>query len=306
MTLFFQIFVQKQAANYYFKQVHIIIMKFSNRMLVAFAVIISIQVELCHVVVSFHGSRPFRPLRFGVAPPSFALSLPMQTKTQQQQRMQKRKFLSTALFAKKKPSKAANAKLAALEALEALEVAENKPVQVAEILDQPLSKKEELELKKKQERELKKQQQAAKAEQAAAAAEHQKNKRAEMLGANNDGVVTKNGSDAAVKPAEKPMSKKDKMLAKALEMDALDAADSQATGDDDAVDDDEPKLSKKELKALKLKEEKLAAKAAAKAEKKTNKLAELEEADVADDDNDQAGVSQIHSCCKVVILFVFM
>ena len=103
----------------------------------ALAVALSLQV---HATVAFQGSFPARTALFGVASP-----FPVQ----QQQQQQETSFSSTALFAKK--SKAANAKLAALEALEALEeTVDVAAAQVDIVLDEPLSKKEEMELKKKQ------------------------------------------------------------------------------------------------------------------------------------------------------------
>jgi len=142
---------------------------------------------------------------------------------------------SVALFAKKKkgPAAAANAKLAALEALEALEE--------QDVLDVPLSKKEQKELEKQKKKE----------EAAAAAA-------AAQIEA------------AASKPK---MSKKEEMLMKALEMEEMD---NQRETTSHQVEDSQPQLSKKELKALKKKEEKMAAKAAAKAEKKAARAAELD------------------------------
>jgi len=122
-----------------------------------------------------------------------------------------------ALFAKKKKGNA-NAKLAALDALDALD----------DDVDAPLSKKELKALEKKK-----------KKDDAAAAA---------------DTILEEDGP-APMEAKVKPMSKKEKMLAKALELEMMDASDSRAD------EDETPKLSKKELKALKKKEEKMAAKA---------------------------------------------
>lgn len=154
---------------------------------------------------------------------------------------------STALFAKKK--KGNNAKLAALEALEALEQFDAPDVGAAavDVMDEPLSKKEQMELKKKQKKAQKAQQKAEKGPAA----------------------------EAAAAPPAKTMSKKEAMLAKALAMEELDNA---ANANNDVSVSDEPKLSKKELKALKKKEEKMAAKKAAKEAKKAAKRAELEAA----------------------------
>ncbi|KAL3905270.1 MAG: hypothetical protein SGILL_009745, partial [Bacillariaceae sp.] len=124
-------------------------------------------------------------------------------------------------------------------------------------MDAPLSKKEQKELQKKQQKEEKKLKQQQEQEAAEAAA-------------------LTNGStapDAAAAPPAKPMSKKEKMLAKALELEAREGEMADSAG---APEDDAPQLSKKEMKALKKKEEKMAAKAAAKAEKKAQRAADLE------------------------------
>lgn len=181
---------------------------------------------------------------------------------------------STVLFAKK--NGAANAKLAALEALEALE----DQVDLAE----PLSKKDQKALEKKKQKE-----QAAKptAKEAALAAlddleesdldtplskkeQRELAKKKEQEEKDSDAV-------AAVDEGPKKMSKKEEMLMKALELERLDAEKAEAQGP--SQDDDAPKLSKKELKALKKKEEKIAAKAAAKAEKKAQRASDLESGD---------------------------
>jgi len=169
----------------------------------------------------------------------------------------------TTLFAKTKKGNA-NAKLAALEALEALEEQGD--------LDAPISKKEQKKLEKQKKKEATKKN-AKKAalealdafeavdidaplslkEQNALAKRQAKERKKE--------AVEQDLNDAE---AEKQLSKKEQMLIKALELERLDEEKAAARGDDQ-----EPKLSKKELKALKKKEEKLAAKAAAKAKKKT-------------------------------------
>lgn len=131
-----------------------------------------------------------------------------------------------ALFAKKKN----NAKSAALDALDALD----------DDVDAPLSKKDQKALEKKEMKEAA----VAAAEAATDAAEEE---------------------GAAPVTAKKQMTKKEKMLAKALALDMMDAAAP-------AKEDDKPNLSKKELKALKKKEEKMAAKAEKKAEKMAEKL----------------------------------
>lgn len=127
------------------------------------------------------------------------------------------------LHAKKKKG---NAKSAALEALDLLE----------DDLDAPLSKKEQKALEKQ--------------------------KKKEEAAANAAAARDAQDEPEQTEAKAKPMSKKEKMLAKALELEMLDAPAAQAE------ENDEPKLSKKELKALKKKEEKMAAKAEKKAEKK--------------------------------------
>jgi len=121
-------------------------------------------------------------------------------------------------------------------------------------LDAPLSKKEQKASEKQQKKEA-----------AATAA-----------------AADRNGEDD-VQASAKQMTKKEKMLAKALELDMLDAVAAPQ-----ADEDEKPQLSKKELKALKKKEEKMAAKMAAKAKKKAEKFEQ-----VADDDaiNADAGAS---------------
>jgi ABC-type dipeptide/oligopeptide/nickel transport system ATPase subunit len=83
-------------------------------------------------------------------------------------------------------------------------------------------------------------------------------------------------SEPVSKKEQKSLEKQKEMLLKALELERLDAEKEAAQGP--AQSDDEPKLSKKELKALQKKEEKMGAKAAAKAEKKAKKGGELEAA----------------------------
>lgn len=143
-----------------------------------------------------------------------------------------------------KKKKKVNAKTAALDALDNLEAD----------LDAPLSKKEQKASEKQQKKEA-----------AATAA-----------------AADRNGEDD-VQASAKQMTKKEKMLAKALELDMLDAVAAPQ-----ADEDEKPQLSKKELKALKKKEEKMAAKMAAKAKKKAEKFEQ-----VADDDaiNADAGAS---------------
>jgi ABC-type Mn2+/Zn2+ transport system ATPase subunit len=161
----------------------------------------------------------------------------------------------SALFAKKtKGGGGANAKLAALEALEALE-------EQADVMDAPLSKKEQKELQKRQQKEEKKLQQDQEAKTAEAAAQA------------NGKSAPVSGDDDAAAPHAMPMSKKEKMLAKALELETREAEMAAASP---ASEDDTPQLSKKELKALLKKEEKLAAKAAEKAAKKAERASERE------------------------------
>jgi ABC-type Mn2+/Zn2+ transport system ATPase subunit len=146
------------------------------------------------------------------------------------------------LFAKKKMGN--NAKTAALEALETLE-------EQAVVLDEPLSIKEQREMQKKEQ------------------------KKGVAKDTNEREV---NGSSLPVEEdVSKPMSKKELMLAKALELEARETA--IASGN---MESDNPQLSKKELKALKKQEEKMAAKSADKAEKKVQRTAELNEEPLTD------------------------
>jgi ABC-type cobalamin/Fe3+-siderophores transport system ATPase subunit len=131
-----------------------------------------------------------------------------------------------------------------------------------DVLDEPLSKKDQKELLKKQKKE--------EAKEAADAAE-------EVDG----GAVNKQ------------LTKKEKMLAKALALDALDAEQAAASsssaggGGDDVDGVDRSQLSKKELKALKKKEEKMALKAEKKSQKMADKQEQFEDNDnVNGDDND--------------------
>lgn len=149
------------------------------------------------------------------------------------------------LSAKKK----VNAKAATLEALEALE-------DQVDLMDAPLSKKEQQELLKKRKK-MEQQQQ-------------EEEDQIPVNGSKNEAINGANGESI-------PMSKKEKMLAKALELEALDGA-AASTSTDNNDDNDTPQHSKKELKALKKKEEKMTAKAAAKAEKKSQRASELEAA----------------------------
>ena len=220
---------------------------------------------------------------------------------------------TTALFAKKKKN---NAKAAALEALEALEETFDAPDIAAggapDFMDEPLSKKEQMELKKKQKKEKKKQQAAAAAEDAnGSAAPAKKLTKKEMLAKalEAEEAMEPPQQEAQPDPVPEPaapakkLSKKEQMLMKALEMEELDNAAAQ---NNDVSD--EPKLSKKELKALKKKEEKMAAKQAAKQKKKQEKMAELEAAngvngDAAVDVNGINGV-RTDSCCLVSNVFI--
>jgi len=136
---------------------------------------------------------------------------------------------TTALYAKKKKSPAA----AALEKLGGLDLLDDD--------DAPLSKKELKELAKKQQKEQKKVQ------------------------ADDDADDDEPVAKAAPAPqAKSPVSKKDQMLTKALELEALDEAAATASSDEP----DTPKLSKKELKELKKKEEKQKEKEEKKRQKK--------------------------------------
>jgi len=115
--------------------------------------------------------------------------------------------------------KKGNSNAAALEALDALEEKFD--------LNEPLSKKDQKQLLKNQKKNVAK-------------------------------VDAQHEEGGAINSNNKQMSKKEKMLAKALALEALDAESNSSSTNGD---DDKPRLSKKELKALKKKEEKMAAKA---------------------------------------------
>jgi ABC-type multidrug transport system fused ATPase/permease subunit len=157
---------------------------------------------------------------------------------------------TTALFAKKKGPSAAAA--AALENLQTLE----------DELDQPLSMKELKALEKKQ----KKQRPAEDDNAPPAEAEKKKSSNAkdQILAAALDMEASlgkhKSNSSSEEESTIK-LSKKDQMLQKALEMEDRDNIQAASV-------DDEPKLSKKEIKALQKKEEKMAAKLAKKQARK--------------------------------------
>jgi ABC-type cobalamin/Fe3+-siderophores transport system ATPase subunit len=147
-----------------------------------------------------------------------------------------------------------------LESLEALE-------SQVDLLDAPISKKEQMEL-------LKKQKKTTATTTPTSAPPVVTNGAKEDGGSKSESnnVVMTDAVEASSSPT-KAASKKDKMLAKALELEALEAAADSTSNDDDdnnSSNIDASSLSKKELKALKKKEEKMAEKALAKAEKKKN------------------------------------
>jgi len=153
------------------------------------------------------------------------------------------------LFAKKKKG---NAKSAALDALDVLEEQLD--------LNEPLSKKEQKQLLKQQKKDA-----------------------AKLNNVDGDSLTEEDPNDdiklkTQQQNESKPMSKKEKMLAKALALDSLDAEPSESSM---SGNDQNPQLSKKELKALKKKEEKMAAKG----KKKIQKLAEKEAQNVDNDLN---------------------
>lgn len=133
---------------------------------------------------------------------------------------------------------------AALEALEALDAIDEV------VMDEPMSLKD----MKKQAKQQKK------------------------VAKNDEEPPVANGKAVADEPvnAKPKMSKKEEMLMKALEMEKKDEQNA-------VIADDEPKLSKKELKALKKKEEKMAAKA-----EKKNKKASVEEDEFAASDTTES------------------
>ena len=201
---------------------------------------------------------------------------------------------STSLFAKKKGN---NAKAAALEALEALEETFDAPDIAAkglpDFMDEPLSKKEQMELKKKQKKAQKKEQ-ADDAPTNGAAAPAKKLTKKEMLAKalEAEESLAPEQSEPEPEPAKK-LSKKEQMLMKALEMEELDNAGAQ---DNDVSD--EPKLSKKELKALQKKEEKMAAKQAAKQKKKQDSMPDLEDANGVNGDADAFAENGVSLACR--------
>lgn len=150
---------------------------------------------------------------------------------------------TSVLWAKKKKGPASSA----LEALEALEA--------QKLLDQPMSMKEQNEIQKKQKK-------ANDDDGEPTTKPSKKDLLAKEQGAAIEQEEEKvNGS----------LGKKELMLQKALEMEKMDAERAH-------VEDDSPKLSKKELKALQKKEEKLKAKI----EKKQAAVIEEEEEQEAD------------------------
>ena len=160
------------------------------------------------------------------------------------------------LFAKKKKG---NAKSAALDALDVLEEQLD--------LNEPLSKKEQKQLLKQQKKDA-----------------------AKLNNVDGDSLTEEDPNDdiklkTQQQNESKPMSKKEKMLAKALALDSLDAEPSESSM---SGNDQNPQLSKKELKALKKKEEKMAAKG----KKKIQKLAEKEAQNVDNDLNSGEGESK--------------
>jgi ATP-binding cassette subfamily F protein 3 len=162
---------------------------------------------------------------------------------------------STALWAKKKKMSPAEAAYAALEALEGGDAPEESNISMKE--QQELQK----ELQKKQKREEK--------EKAAASQENDAPKKKPVVAAADKEV------DADAPPAKK-LSKKEEMLLKAIEM---DEADEQRAASESA-DNNAPKLSNKELKALQKKQEKLDRQAE---KKNAKKEAAKEESDAETD-----------------------
>lgn len=211
------------------------------------------------------------------------------------------------LFAKKK----ANAKAAALEALEALEF-------VDEVLEAPLSKKEMIALEKKRQKE-EKAAAAAKAEAASGgepngAVDGNKNAKLAALealesleGVELDEPLSKKeqqallkkqkaeANDSAVEREKPQLSSKEEKLRKMMEMEELDEARQEPSSADD-----QPALSKKELKALQKKQEKEAAKASAKAEKKAQRAAEMDEINASDEVNGNSIGEEAGSTSTVV------
>ena len=173
---------------------------------------------------------------------------------------------TTALWAKKKKNSPAAAALEALDALDAIDT-----------IEQPLSKKEQKELLKKQQKEQKKAAAASAEEEALSSpvGNKQLSKKEQMLVA-----ALENEAEMETAPVEeapqKKLSRKEEMLLKALEMERLDEVKQSTTSNDE-----QPKLSKKELKALKKKEEKMAAKLEKKKQKNLGKEQETENEEFA-------------------------
>lgn len=146
-------------------------------------------------------------------------------------------------------------------------------------MDAPLSKKEQKELLKKQ-----------KKTSGGGNGRGEEDTTGESAEASSSSSTT---SSAVPESSAKPLSKKDKMLAKALELEALEAITADGSGNDDDDNSNSngtAQLSKKELKALKKKEEKMAEKALAKAERKKNgqKVDEVVGSSSGEDDDENA------------------
>ncbi len=111
--------------------------------------------------------------------------------------------------------------------------------------DEPMSKKDQMKAQKKAEKEAKK----------------------------NAKALEQNQPDEIV-----PAGKKDRKAAALKALEEMERMEAEMATESNNVEDDQPKLSKKELKALKKKQEKVAAKQAAKEAKKAAKQASNEDA----------------------------
>jgi len=231
---------------------------------------------------------------------------------------------STTLFAKKKakktPAAAALEQLAKLEAQELSDpIAGGGATAVADPfaadVDEPLSKKEQMALEKKRKKEAKAAKKAAEQAKNDAAAGAQKAQRAAALAALENGeeipdpFAVSNGAVGAGTASsglskkeqmamEKKAKKEQKKAEKAARMVALEEGDNNAGAPeydefappqkevDILADIDTSGMSKKEIKKLRLQEQKKRDKMAAKAAKKAARKAEMEAAAVAGDDED--------------------
>lgn len=165
--------------------------------------------------------------------------------------------------------------------------------------DEPMSKKDQMKAKKKAEKEAKKKANAAAKAEAVVPQQQQQNNNLDFLDDLDDEPMSLKDQMKAQKKAAKEAKKAAKQAkeeqeqqgtsvksakSKALKMlEMMEQDEQQQSSADDSggyVEEDKPKLSKKELKALKKAEEKKKAKMEAKAAKKAAKQQQLEEGEV--------------------------